>query len=345
MVEVEAFLGDLARSGLAIPNLGVALAIIAVAYVLARLFRGVVEKVRRKTAVVSPQLYVIEQLGAYAIIVAGLLVGVSTLGLNLSSLSLFGGAVGVGVGLGLQGVVREFVSGIVLIFDRALQIGDFVELPDGVRGEIVEIGPRATRLRTNDDLNVVIPNSKFIQSQVVNWTYNNTSRRMHVPFTVDIESDVALVRDVVIAAAKALPFTLPDDDLHKTQVWLTSFAGQGLCFDLVVWPAPASTKHPRTMHAAYTWAVYEGLRKAGVTGANRQMDVHLRSLFGREEEQAAQLLGLAPAAKPAPGQTDSAPPPNDALRAMFDDASRHEQNRERDEGGRRPRNKAPETAP
>lgn len=344
MVELRTFLENLAWSGLAIPNLGAALMVLVVAYVLARLFRSGVERLRRKTAVVSPLLYVVEQLGAYAIVVAGLLIGISTLGLDLSSLSLFGGAVGVGVGLGLQGVVREFVSGIVLIFDRALQIGDFVELPDGVRGEIVEIGPRATRLRTNDDLNVVIPNSKFIQSQIVNWTYNDTSRRMHVPFVVDAESDVALVREVVIAAAKALPFTLPDDDLHKTQVWLTSFAGEGLCFDLVVWPAPASTTHPRTMHAAYTWAVYEGLRKAGVTGANRQVDVHLRSMFGREGEQAAQLLGLAPVAKAAPDLEGSSPP-NDALGAMFDDASRSRQRREIDEDRRRPRNKAPEAAP
>ena len=341
MTEVRTYIEGLALSGVAISNIVSGLVIIVVSLVLARIFRRGLEGMRRRAAVGARLLYVVEQLGAYAIILAGLLVSLSTLGLNLTTLSIFGGAVGVGIGLGLQGVVKEFVSGIVLIFDSALQVGDFIELPDGVRGEIVEIGPRATRLRTNDDLNVVIPNSKFIQSQVANWTYNESSRRMHVPFTVDGGSDVALVREVTIAAAKALPFTLADDDLHKTQVWLTSFAGDGLCFDLVVWPAPASTRHPRTMHAAYTWAIYDGLRKAGIAGANSQMDLHLRSVFGREGEQAAQLLGLAPPAKSMPASLAPEPLPNDALAAMYDDATRHRRLREREEGGRRAARETP----
>ncbi len=92
----------------------------------------------------------------------GVIAGLSTAGLNLSSLAVFAGALGVGVGLGLQGIVKEFVCGLALIFDPNVRVGDFVEIEGDVRGEVAEIGARATRLRTNDGLDVVVPNSHLM---------------------------------------------------------------------------------------------------------------------------------------------------------------------------------------
>lgn len=97
-------------------------------------------------------LYIVEKIATYGLALIGVIAGLSTVGLDLSSLAVFAGAVGVGVGLGLQGIVREFVSGLVLIFDRVLNVGDYVELEDGKRGLIQEIGPRAVRIRTNDNI-------------------------------------------------------------------------------------------------------------------------------------------------------------------------------------------------
>lgn len=315
---------DLARRAAA------AAIILGAAFLLARFLRLGFDRMRQHRPRGSAFIYVVEQIGGYLILMVGLLAAVAALGVDLTSVTIFGGAIGVGVGLGLQGVVKEFISGIVLILDPNVQVGDFVEVGD-VRGEVMEFGARATRLRTNDDLNVVIPNSVLMQSRVVNWTYNETSRRIHVPFSVAEESDTAQVREVALAAAKALDFTLPDDELRKTQVWLTGFGGAGLDFDLVVWPSPQSSRHPRTMHAAYTWAIHAALREAGIRSANNQLDVRLQSLFGREGEAALGALAISrefthePRPAPAPTTADA---PNDAAQAMLDDAHRDRLSRE-----------------
>lgn len=306
----------------------VAAAVLGVVFLLAQMLRVGMERLRQRFVAGAPLIYTVEKVGGYAILVVGAIAAISMLGVNLSSLTIFVGATGVGLGLGLQGVVKEFVSGLVLIFDPAIQIGDFVQVDGDLRGEVVEIGPRATRLRTNDNLSVVIPNSIMTQSRVINWTYNEQTRRIHVPFSVAEEADKARVRDLVLAAAKALPFTLPDDEPRKTQVWLTGFDANGLEFELVVWPTLESSRHTRTMHAAYTWAVHEALRGAGIENSTPQMDLRVRSLFGREGEHAFHALNLA---ERAPKRDDAAQPPsvpNDAAAAVFDDADRQRRERE-----------------
>src|SRR5262245_44631222 len=188
-------------SGAWLPALGrmaVALGIVAGAIVIAHLLQMFMERWRRRVRNndVANVLYVVEKIGGYAVIVVGLLAGLSRLGVNLQSLSLFAGALGVGVGLGLQGIVKEFFSGLVLIFNPSMRVGDFVEMDNGVRGEIVEIGTRSTRIRTNDSVNILIPNSTIVQSRVINWTFSDKPWRMHIPFSVSGAADKAQVRDV-----------------------------------------------------------------------------------------------------------------------------------------------------
>ena len=188
--------------------------------------------------------------------------------------------------------MREFVSGLVVIFDQHLHVGDFIELEGGVKGEIVEVGPRAARIRTNDAVDVVLPNSKLIENKVINWTLKGETRRIHVPFTAAYGVDKNLVRDAVLAAARAVPFTLPDTDARRTQVWLVGFGDSALNFELVVWPTEKAARRPSAMHAAYTWAIDDALRAAEVEMPFPQMDVRLRSLFGRESDDALAALRL-----------------------------------------------------
>ena len=251
-------------------------------------------------------LYIVQKLVTYGLVVFGVFVGASTLGINLSSLAVFAGAIGVGVGLGLQGVVKEFVSGLVLIFDNELHVGDFIELESGkTRGLVMEIGARATHVRTNDNVDVLVPNSKLIDGVIINWTQRGDTRRIHIPFSVAYGADKARVRDAVLEAARALPFTLPDDEARKTQVWMTGFGDSALNFELLVWPTLDAVRRPASMQAAYTWAIEDALRQASVEMPFPQMDVRLRSLFGREESAALKALGLkdeieeAKPAKPA----------------------------------------------
>jgi len=271
-------------------------------------------RVRERSDRSRQAIYLLERLAGYGIIAVGVMSALSAAGLNLSSLTVFAGALGIGVGLGLQGVVKEFVSGLFLIFDRMVSVGDYIEIEDiGIRGAIMEIGPRATRVRTNDNVNVLVPNSRFIEQPVTNWTMKGDTRRIHVPFTVAYGSDRGQVRDAVLAAARASPFTLPETEARKSQVWLVAFGDRGLSFELVVWPTRDAVKRPAAMHAAYTWLIADALDAAGVEVPVPQTDLRLRTAFGLDGEEALKRLGYGVGASPRPtGPQSPARTANDA---------------------------------
>ncbi|MBC7770320.1 MAG: mechanosensitive ion channel [Phycisphaerales bacterium] len=250
------------------------------------------KRLRTRTREGNAALYLTEKLLSYGLVVVGVIAGLSTLGLDLSSLTVFAGAIGIGLGLGLQGIVKEFVSGLVLISDRAVHIGDYIELPDGTRGIVQEIGPRATRIRNNDNVYLLVPNSMLIENTMINWTLRGDTRRIHVPFVVAYGVDKEKVRDAVLAAAREVPFTMPDTENRRTQVWMTGFADSALNFELVVWPALEAVKRPKAMNAAYTWAIDDALRKACIEIPYPQREVRVRGFFGHEGEDALRTLRL-----------------------------------------------------
>jgi len=294
-------------------------ALIVAAFWVASYIAGKLLRRMRTRAVRSARaLYVLEKVVGYGLIVVGVFVGLSATGLNLSSLALFAGALGVGLGLGLQGVVKEFFSGLFLIFDRMLAIGDYIELENGVRGMVQEIGPRATRIRTNDNVNILIPNSHLIERRVTNWTLKGDTRRIHIPFSVASGADNNKMRDAVLACARASPFTLPDTDARKAQVWLVGFGEHGLNFELLVWPTPEAVKRPAAMHAAYTWAIADALDGAGIEVPFPQTDLRIRSFFGREGDAALKALGLHEGAARTDAIPATAPPAQSANDAEQD---------------------------
>lgn len=250
------------------------------------------KRVRQRTREGSAALYVVEKLSSYGLVIFGIAAGLSTLGLNLSSIAVFTGGLGIGLGLGFQGVVKEFASGLVLIFDRSVHIGDYVEMADGTRGIVQEIGPRATRVRNNDNVYLLIPNSKLIENTVINWTLRGETRRIHVPFHVALGADKERVREAVLDAARDVPFTLPDTDLHRSQVWLVGYGESQLKFELIVWPTLEAVKRPKAMNAAYTWAIDDALCKAGIEIPYPQRDIRVRTFFGEEGEDALTALNL-----------------------------------------------------
>ena len=299
-----------------ITGLFIFLLALAVARLVSRALRRVRERASQKT---TAALYLLEKLASYGLVIVGVAAGLSAAGLNLSSLAIFAGAIGIGIGLGLQGVVKEFVSGLFLIFDRMVSVGDYIELDGDVRGAIVEIGPRASRIRTNDNVNIIVPNSKLIEDRVTNWTLKGDTRRIHVPFSVAYGADRGKVRDAVLAAARASPFTLPETEARKSQVWLVGFGESGLDFELLVWPTQAAVKRPAGMHAAYTWLIADALDAAGVEIPFPQTDLRLRSIFGREGDDALKALGLGASApqvteRPTPPPT---PATNDAAEELL----------------------------
>lgn len=315
----EAALVQLGQTRISLEGLIAGGLILAAAWAAAWIASRLMRRFRLRAGRAAPSLYVLEKIVSYGLVLAGLFVGLQATGLNLSSLALFAGALGVGLGLGLQGVVKEFFSGLFLIFDRMLAIGDYIEIEDGVRGVVQEIGPRATRIRTNDNVNILVPNSRLIEDRVINWTLKGDTRRIHIPFAVAFGADRNKVREAVLACARASPFTLPDTEARKSQVWLVGFGENTLNFELLVWPTPEAVKRPAAMHAAYTWAVADALDSAGIEVPFPQTDLRIRSVFGREGDEALQALGLDAGARRTEA---SAPPPpapdsNDAAQDLL----------------------------
>lgn len=273
-------------------GVGAAVLTLVLAIVAARLLSLALGRARARITRGGAALYIFEKLTTYGLIVFGIIAGISTLGVDMSSLAVFGGALGVGVGLGLQGIVKEFVSGLVLIFDEELRVGDYIELESGQRGVVHEIGARATRIRNNDSVDILIPNSQLIQGTVTNWTLRGHTRRIRIPFRAAYNVDKEKVRDAVLEAAKAVPFTLPDSATYRTQVWLVGFGESALNYELVVWPRLEAVKRPNAIQAAYTWAIDDALRNADIEVPVPQHDLHVRSVFGEETDAARRTLKL-----------------------------------------------------
>lgn len=290
--------------------------IIGATLILASVVNKVFTRLRRRAAPSQGYvLYVLGQLLRYGIVFAGVVAAGSAIGLNLTSLSLFAGALGVGIGLGLQDIVRNFTYGILLLFDRSVEVGDYIELHDGTAGQVVAIGPRATTITTNDNVDILIPNAELMSKELVNWTRNHTTRRVRVPFSVAYGSDKELVKKAALEAARSVPFTMPETEQEQTQVWLTGFGDSALEFQLIVWPTLDAVKRRGRMLAAYRWALDDALRKHGLEIPFPQRDIRVRALFGREEEAALATLGLDGRGN---GQ-DEAPPPD--LRLSANDAA------------------------
>ena len=178
----------------------------AIAYLLLLLFlsrfvRRVMQlRVLPRTSMELGQQYALARVVGYVIFLVGLMIGVQSAGVNLNSLLVLGGTLGIGLGFGLQNIANNFVSGLVLLAEQPIRVGDRVEV-DGTSGDVVRIGGRSTWLRTNDNVVIIVPNSEFVSNRVTNWTLNNEQARFAVPIGVRYSSDPEKVREILLDVA------------------------------------------------------------------------------------------------------------------------------------------------
>lgn len=220
-------------------------------------------------------IYVINRVLKYLVYGLGTFMTLSVLGFSFDKLAIIVGALGVGIGFGLQSIVNNFVSGIIILFEKSLRVGDFIELPNGLLGEVREINIRSTLIRTLDNADILVPNSDFITNQVNNWTLNDDVRRFTVNFSVAYGSDLALVKKAGLEAADKVEHTLKRPGLMP-DVLVRELASSGVeCF-LSVWTEGALVKRPGLITSTYLTAIYNSLREHDLEIPFPQMDVHLR---------------------------------------------------------------------
>lgn len=233
---------------------------------------------KRQVHIAQSTVYTLARLIHYVILTVGTLLALGSLGLNLTNLALVAGALSVGIGFGLQSIVNNFVSGLILLFDQSLKVGDFLELESGLRGRVTEIHVRSTTLRTNDGIEVIIPNSEMVGNRLINWTMTDVYRRMRIPFSVAYGSDLELVKKAALEAADLVPQTLKNQPRYKAPtIHFKEMGDSALSFQLVVWvDARASTRHASTV-SAYLFALYDRLEANGIEIPYPQRDLHIRS--------------------------------------------------------------------
>jgi len=201
--------------------------------------------------------YAIAQIISNAVLVVGVLIVLENTGIHLGALAVFAGAVGVGVGFGLQNIASNFISGLVILAERPITIGDRVEVA-GITGQVQQIRARSTVIRTNDNITMIVPNTKFIDSPVTNWTYGDPRVRF---------------REALLAAGRENPNTLKDP---APSVFLKKFGDNSIDFELVVWSSEMSAR-PSRYRSDLNFAIEHKFREAGIELPFPQRDLHIRS--------------------------------------------------------------------
>lgn len=255
-----------------VSSLLIALAILVASFVLSRLARTfVADRLLGRTRMAVGSRYAIGRVFGYVILALGVLVALQPLGVNATTLAVFGGAIGIGVGFGLQDVVKNFVAGLIILVERPIQIGDSIELGD-VIGEVTEIRARATVVRTNDDIYLIVPNSRFISDTVTNRSFRQRRIRYRVPVTVASGADPEEVETALLEAASRSENVLAEP---APAVWFREFGESGLTFELLCWTSRLLGS-AGSFRSELNHLVYDTLRKRGIEIPSPQLDVRIR---------------------------------------------------------------------
>lgn len=261
-------------------SFGKALIILLLAYGCSKLFQHTLSEFSRsKQHISNASVYTLNRVFHYAFLSVGFVWALSSIGIDFSNLLIIAGALSVGIGFGLQGIVNNFLGGLIVLFDRKLRVGDLIELAGGQMGTISEVNVQNTLIRTLSGQDVLIPNSQMISQQLSNWTLRDHFVRLHLPFGVSYDSDKERVAEVVEKAALNLEETLTDHRKYPgPKVWLVRFGSSSLDFELVVWVDLRRSKQRKcSLKAAYNWEIETALKEACIEIPFPQCDVHLKS--------------------------------------------------------------------
>ena len=264
-----------------VASLVAAILVLVATYVVARLARRLVsDRLLARTHLSIGVRYMLGRFTGYTVFVLGSLMALQTVGIRATTLTAFGAALGVGIGFGLQDIVKNFVAGLVILIERPFQVGDRIEI-DKVAAEVAEIRSRATVLRTNDDVHLIVPNSKFIQETVVNRSYDRLLYRCRAPVTVDNASDPRTAADALLEAARRTEGVLAEP---PPSVRFSSFGSSGLNLELLCW-TDKMVHRPGALISTLNFEIFEALRRRGIRLP--QTEIRVLGVGGPLEEPTA----------------------------------------------------------
>jgi small-conductance mechanosensitive channel len=222
---------------------------------------------------VDPDLgYALNTIFKYIALGIGFLVALNILGINLRFFLVFAGAIGIGVGLGLQNMAANVISGFSIIFGGKIRKGDWIEV-GSMLGEVTDIYLRATKVRTRDNIEYLVPNSNIISNMMVNNSLSSPLIRIDLPVGISYSADPRQVEKILLAAAENEPLV---DKTHMPAVRFVEYADNSINFELLVWINVRKTPRRKVRSNLY-FVIFEELAKAGIEIPFPQRDVHIRS--------------------------------------------------------------------
>src|SRR5262249_48200500 len=242
-----------------------------VAYLVSRFIRFVLEEdIYPRTRMTRGFSYAVSSLLNYVIVALGFVVALGALGMDLSKVTVLAGAFSVGIGFGLQSVVNNFVSGLILLFERPVHVGDVVEIGDHLSGEVSRIGIRASTVRTYQGAEIIVPNAQLITERVTNWTLSDRHRRIDLRVGVDYGSPPQKVLEVLEGVARAHPQVLK---IPAPSAFFIEFGDSSITFELRAW----TNQFERwgRIQTELASAVYTALHEAGMSIPFPQREVRV----------------------------------------------------------------------
>lgn len=262
----------LGQSEFSILSLLILLALLLGVVVLSGVFANFLRsRVLRLTGIDRGSREAIAIIAKYSLIFVGAVVLLQIWGLDLSSLALIASALGVGIGLGLQNIAKDFGSGLILVFERPIQVGDFVAFGE-FQGTVEHIGARSTEIKTLDQVSIIVPNSRFLEQEVINWSHRNPVSRIRLPVGVAYSSDPKVVKDVLVEISYQHPQVLSKP---PPLVFFTGFGDSSLDFEVLVWIADPPKQ--LVIKSDLYFAIEAALRANNIEIPFPQRDLHVRS--------------------------------------------------------------------
>ncbi len=262
-------------------KLFITLLIFIIGFILGALYKRKIKNMtsNRRSFTTSTRT-LLANMGYYLIILIAFFIALNVLGIKLSSLAFVAGALSVGIGFGLQNIVSNFVSGLILMFERSIKIGDYIQLDDDLRGYVSDIRMRSTTVSTNENIDVIIPNQKLIENNVINWTMSDNIRRFSIPFGVAYGTDAHKVIDLVTEAVlhSELKEDIVENKQRQTRVIMTEMADSSVNFELLVWVRGDELHKPKRTASAFLIVIYDALNNNHIEIPFPQRDLHIRTV-------------------------------------------------------------------
>jgi small-conductance mechanosensitive channel len=231
-------------------------------------------------------------LGYYFIGFITFIIALNSIGLDLTSFSMFASALAIGVGFGLQTVVSNMVAGIIMMFERSIRIGDFIEISDILKGTVTDIRIRSTVIKTPDNIDVVVPNSSFIQNNVINMTLDDKSRRLHIPFGVAYGTEVETVQHAILDELKQseLNFYKGTNKDKEPLVRMLAMGSSSVDYELLVWIEWGNKRKPAALISDFLILIYKTLYKHNIEIPFPQLDLHVKQTELNKEAKNPQII-------------------------------------------------------